>query len=89
MPTLVATASNKKVAVMWDVESGTLLKKLPPEANLYCVIFSPESSMLATGGHDETLMLWSTKTFEKFARCRRTRERFIGLRLRRARKTIS
>ena len=48
---------------MWSVASGKMLKTLRGHANfVFCVNFSPQGNLLASGSFDESLRLWDVKT---------------------------
>jgi len=48
---------------LWDTASGRAIKSLKGHTdNVFAVAFSPDKSLLVSGGHDHTLKLWDVKT---------------------------
>ncbi|XP_075219196.1 WD repeat, SAM and U-box domain-containing protein 1-like isoform X2 [Lycorma delicatula] len=63
---LLVTCSLDGTALIWDVETGTILKSgfQVSSGGLRAVRFSPDCKLLATGGDDETLSVHRTDTCE-------------------------
>ena len=52
-------------ALLWNVETGELQKKLPHHARaITAIAFSPDGKLLATSSIDRTLRMWNAQTFE-------------------------
>ena len=48
--------------VLWDVQTGTLKRNVQAWANeLYTVDWTPDGSMLVTGGYNSPLTFWNPK----------------------------
>ena len=72
LTTAAVTASGEWLAVgsarlgqllVWEWRSETyVLKQQGHEHGLECVAYSPDSSIIATGGHDSKVKLWDTST---------------------------
>jgi WD40 repeat protein len=65
---VVSGADNDGTARVWDVESGKTVLAIATElATVYAVIYSPDTTMIATGGykkgsHMEYLKIWDAET---------------------------
>ena len=56
---IVATACDEKVVRLWDTRTGREIRTLiGPIDTLYCVAFSPDDTLVAAGGFDNTVRLW-------------------------------
>lgn len=66
--TRLASASFDGSAVVWDIESGQRIHTLTHDDKVRCVSFSPDGGILATGGDDTMVRLWSTTTGEELRR---------------------
>lgn len=60
--TLVSKRSHSEVAQLWNVNSGKLIATLTHNKNIYSLMYSPDSSILATLGTDKQVCLWNTTT---------------------------
>ncbi len=60
--TLVSKHSHSEVAQLWNVNSGKLIATLTHNRNIYSLMYSPDSSILATLGTDKQVCLWNTTT---------------------------
>jgi WD40 repeat protein/DNA-binding SARP family transcriptional activator len=59
--TLLATAGDDRTPEIWTVESGELVRMLPPQlGEIYGLAFSPDGSRLAVGSADGTIRLADT-----------------------------
>lgn len=59
----LATASDDKTAVLWDVTQRKPVKAFRGHTGyVFCVTFNPQSNILATGSFDETIRLWDVRT---------------------------
>jgi WD40 repeat protein len=62
---LVATGGTNgdHLVHLWDAATGRAIKSLKGHTdNVFAVAFSPDKSLLVSGGHDHTLKLWDVKT---------------------------
>jgi WD40 repeat protein len=55
---LALASSWSRAALLWDVESGEMLVSLPHADELMDVAFSPDGALLATGGYDNSVVIW-------------------------------
>ncbi|KAN0100425.1 WD40-repeat-containing domain protein [Tylopilus felleus] len=63
---LVATASFDCTARLWDSVTGDCLKVFTDHTNyVFALSFSPDGSLLASGGGDGTLVMYDVKTRER------------------------
>jgi len=65
---LLATAGERGTLVLFDVESGQLLKRLEEHdktEDVKAVVFQPQGKWLASAGDDERIILWSLPKGEK------------------------
>jgi len=66
---LLVAASGRNPVPVWDVQSGSVLRRLyegSPQQIVACA-FSPDGSMLACGGFDRAITLWDLATGEQRA----------------------
>lgn len=61
---LLATASEDRVAHVWDTESGLEVARLPHENSIISVVFVSEGKRLATVSDDRTARVWILKEDE-------------------------
>ncbi|MBD2501579.1 WD40 domain-containing protein [Anabaena azotica] len=62
---IIATGSDEKIVKIWNVETGTLLKKLEGHKNwILSVAFSPDGKTLASGSEDTTIKIWDINAEE-------------------------
>ena len=56
----IVTASMDKTARIWDIESGTELRKLEGHTgNIQSVAFSPDGKRIVTASRDNTARIWT------------------------------
>jgi WD40 repeat protein len=61
----LAVASNRLVQ-LWDVETGSLVASLSGHAGkVMCLAYSPDGTLLASGGHDRTVRLWDVTGYRR------------------------
>ncbi|KAJ6659106.1 hypothetical protein lerEdw1_019409 [Lerista edwardsae] len=63
---MLCSAAGEKSALLWSMETYTLLRKL--EGHQGCVVscdFSPDSALLATASYDTSVILWDPCTGEQ------------------------
>ncbi len=53
-----ASSSLDKTVKLWDVASGRLLRSLPHGDEVMAVAFSPDGTLLVSGGYDHQVYLW-------------------------------
>src|SRR5437868_11349375 len=59
---LLSSAPNDNTVRVWDVESGTELKRIKA-ASAYNAAFSPDDKRIVSGGlHDSTVRVWDVAT---------------------------
>ncbi len=59
----LATGSGDWTALIWDVSSGTELKRFSGHTNVVTsVAFSPNGQILATGSYDKTARVWDVSS---------------------------
>lgn len=60
----IQRAARGSEAVIWEVETGKLLKRFTPhEGGCVAVAFTPEGMQLATSGMDKTIRLWDLRSW--------------------------
>jgi WD40 repeat protein len=45
-----------------QIENGQVVRSINNNSGIFCMAFSPDSKMLATGGFDRLIRLWDIKT---------------------------
>jgi WD40 repeat protein len=58
---LVAASGSTGVSI-WNIADDTRVARLPGAANVQAVRFSPDGTLLATGGQDQTIRIWDVST---------------------------
>jgi len=59
----LATGSGDKTAILWEVNSGRLIRKFKGHSSyVLSVAFSPDGQYLATGSWDNTAILWEVNS---------------------------
>jgi RNA polymerase sigma factor (sigma-70 family) len=66
--------SRAEVVRLWNVETGQLQELSEHKGGVTSLAFSPKSNVLATGGHDGTLILWDTATRKQLHKVQITEE---------------
>jgi len=72
----VLSGSSDRTARQWDVESGdTILEPIVTKYEVWAVVYSPDVTLIATGGHEPfsgqpqcSVQIWDAKTDELVAR---------------------
>jgi WD40 repeat protein len=62
---LLASGSEKGVRI-WDADSGREVRILDEVKPVRSVVLSPDGKWLASASHDQTVIVWDTKTWRKF-----------------------
>jgi WD40 repeat protein len=51
---------------LWDVDTGRLVASLSGHAGkVLCLAYSPDGTLLASGGHDRTVRLWDVTAYRR------------------------
>ena len=68
-PNVLASSGSDRVIRIWDVAKSEQISELPTIATTYCVTFSPDGKLIATGGNrrtvdesDHTVEIWRYET---------------------------
>ncbi len=68
--TKIASGSEDRTVIIWDVETGQCLHSLEGQERVWSVAFSPDGRKIASGSEDRTVKLWDVET----GQCLRTLE---------------
>ena len=60
--TKVATASDDNTAIIWDVETGQVLRNLRHSDKVNSASFSPDGTKIVTAAYDSTAIIWDAET---------------------------
>lgn len=56
---LLATAGSDQAVNLWDIDTGQLLARLRGHGEeIWAIAFSPDGTLIASGGRDEVVFLW-------------------------------
>ena len=58
-PPVLAAGGGDKCITVWDAAAGEMKTQLQREGTVYSIAFSPTGELLATGGADQRISLWS------------------------------
>jgi WD40 repeat protein len=58
----VATGGKDRLARLWDLKTGKLLRTFKHQGNVPCLAFSPDGKQLLTGSEDGIVRLWDAAT---------------------------
>jgi len=58
----IASASQDGVIILWEAESGLQLVTMRSSQALVALAFSPNGTLLASGGYDRVTQVWNTST---------------------------
>lgn len=63
---MIATGNIEGKVVLWDVETGKLLRSFVGHSDgVRSIVFSPDDQTLATGSVDDTIILWDVQTAKR------------------------
>jgi WD40 repeat protein len=61
---ILASGSEDQTIILWDTETGNLIKSLESVSWIKSIVFSPDGKILASGSDDQSIKLWDIHTGE-------------------------